>query len=121
MEEAWEWIPGVWQGGVPRSLVWKEAEKRNFHQFQSALSFILLADWIQARFYSLESLLLTSLHLFLIIFHYSTEEQFLYPLKSQTICESESINNPVNTLVCDCLAGEGLPIIQITHYSIGLN
>ena len=43
-----------------------------------------------------------------LTFSHSSEEQFLFPLQSQIICESQSIRNPVNTLVCDCLDDGGL-------------
>ena len=47
--EAWEWIPGVWGGGIPRSLEWKEA-KRETYEYKDSLSFVLLADWVEQRF-----------------------------------------------------------------------
>ena len=100
------------KGGVPRSLEWKKAEKKSSYSYQDALSFILLADWIRER---LLLLFLSSLFLFgsflsfsfFFFFSFSAEEQFLFPLQSQIICESYSITNPVNVLVCDCLAGGG--------------
>ena len=109
VENAWEWLPGVWRGGVPRSLEWKNAKNRENNQFKEALSFILLANWIQARFFFRFSN--KEFHFFFIFvtyFHHcSSEEQFLFPIQSQIICESESINTPVVTLVCDCLADGG--------------
>ena len=41
------------------------------------------------------------------IFQSSGEEKFIFSLKSEIICESESITKPVATLVCDCLSGDG--------------
>ena len=35
------------------------------------------------------------------------KKKFIFSLKSEIICESESISNPVFTLVCDCLSGDG--------------
>ena len=103
---AWEWIPGIWYAGVPRKLQWIEAEKKRVYEYKDALSFIMLADWILERFFFLSSLFF--FWFLLILFFRSTEEQFLYPIQSQIICESQSITNPVFTLVCDCLADGGL-------------
>ena len=104
------------KGGVPRSLEWKKAEKKSSYSYQDALSFILLADWIRERLINLYYYYLILLfsfcgdfidYSFFFFFSFSAEEQFLFPLQSQIICESHSIINPVNVLVCDCLAGEG--------------
>mmetsp|Transcript_30414 Transcript_30414/g.47226 ORF Transcript_30414/g.47226 Transcript_30414/m.47226 type:complete len:540 (+) Transcript_30414:1054-2673(+) len=85
IETAYKWLPGIWKGGVPRQLTWKKAETRQRYEYIEAVSFVLLADWIFA----------------------SAEEQFLYPVQSQIICESKSITNPVFVLVCDCLDDGG--------------
>ena len=77
----------------------------------------MLAEWILLRFFMIIiiiiiiSLFLTQKCLFFLsfffFFFYSTEKQFLYPLQSQIICESQSISLPVSTLVCDCLGDGG--------------
>ena len=37
----------------------------------------------------------------------SSQEQFLYPLQSQIICESQSISRPLFILACDCAEQDG--------------
>jgi len=47
-------------------------------------------------------------------FSFSAEEQFLYQLKSEMICESQTITYPMSSLVCDCV-GEG-GILKFSSY-----
>ena len=46
-------------------------------------------------------------------FSFSAEEQFLYQLKSEIICESQTITYPMSSLVCDCVGDGG--ILNIFH------
>ena len=103
---AFDWIEGVWQGGVPRNLEWKKASKATNYEYTDALSFIILADWIQQR-YIIRSLI-PNHEPMNDVFFFSAEENFLFPVQSQIICESQSITTPINVLVCDCLADGGL-------------
>jgi len=81
---AWEWTPGQWRGGVPRSLTWMEAREEPLYEKQSSLSFITLEEW-EAE---------------------SVEEQFLYILRSDVICQSNFVSYSLTTLVCDCYSTE---------------
>ena len=60
---AWNWIPGVWEGGVPRKLEWKGGKKKSYFEYKDALSFILLADWILDRF-----VVVVGFSLFIVVF-----------------------------------------------------
>jgi hypothetical protein len=80
---AWDWEDGVWSGGSARPLQWiKPSVQLQYEYDTDALSFSLLEDWLV----------------------FGIEESFLYPTKSQTLCESNYINIPLTAVVCDCLA-----------------
>eukprot|EP00008_Paramoeba_atlantica_P005753 CAMPEP_0201477102 /NCGR_PEP_ID=MMETSP0151_2-20130828/2207_1 /ASSEMBLY_ACC=CAM_ASM_000257 /TAXON_ID=200890 /ORGANISM="Paramoeba atlantica, Strain 621/1 / CCAP 1560/9" /LENGTH=1240 /DNA_ID=CAMNT_0047857721 /DNA_START=22 /DNA_END=3740 /DNA_ORIENTATION=+ len=44
---AWEWTPGYWRGGVPRSLEWKQARSEPLYQLETRLSFLDFNDWVK--------------------------------------------------------------------------
>ena len=49
---SWEWTPGVWKTGVPRRLDWEQAAEEYFYELQDdRLSFILVSEWVQNKFF----------------------------------------------------------------------
>ena len=46
---AWEWTPGYWRGGVPRSLEWKQARSEPLYQLEARLSFLDFNDWVKGK------------------------------------------------------------------------
>ena len=46
---AWEWTPGYWRGGVPRTFEWKQASPEPLYQLQTRLSFLDFNDWVKGK------------------------------------------------------------------------
>mmetsp|Transcript_40661 Transcript_40661/g.56506 ORF Transcript_40661/g.56506 Transcript_40661/m.56506 type:complete len:1260 (+) Transcript_40661:1007-4786(+) len=83
-EFAWDWTPGHWRGGVPRTLEWKQATSEPLYQLQTRLSFLDFTEWVKGN-------VLTKI---------------LQVLRSEVLCTSNSVTYPMFTLVCDCLSDE---------------
>ena len=80
---AWEWTGGIWNnGGVSRTLEWKEIEPVEKYQWTSSLSFELLQTWLETN----------------------EEQRFSFAVKSEVICENGYVLSPMNSLVCDCFS-----------------
>ena len=83
MMAAWEWTRGEWRGGQVRGMQKAVADVTTRYEWNSsALSFLLLQEWIA----------------------YSVEIQFLYGLKSEALCSWNVVESNLASVTCDCLA-----------------
>jgi hypothetical protein len=85
MMNGWEWRGGEWRGGQVRKTEKMVASVTTRYAWNTtALSFMLLRDWIAN----------------------SVEIKILYGLKSESLCSWNVVESNLNSVTCDCIASD---------------
>jgi len=79
------WSPGRWRGGRVIPLEWRQFEAQREYEWRDDALDLL----------ALENAVIQGL-----------EEQFLYNVKSETLCTSNLISSQLGTVVCDCVGDD---------------